>query len=74
MSPLELDRPGDAVALSFTFARPLCPPAAAGEGEDAAGLLPGGPAVPGPALSAHGDHQDVRPGRTQHRAPLQGRL
>lgn len=47
---------------------------AVGEGENAAGLVPGGPSVPGPALFAHGDHQDVRPGRTQHGAPLQGRL
>lgn len=67
-------RQKDSVASTQIRDPLLVPCVAVGEGENAAGLVPGGPSVPGPALFAHGDHQDVRPGRTQHGAPLQGRL
>lgn len=35
---------------------------AAGARKNAAGIVPGGPSVPRPALFAHGDHQDLREG------------
>ncbi|XP_076014173.1 RAB11-binding protein RELCH homolog isoform X4 [Genypterus blacodes] len=43
---------------------------AAGACQNATGIISGRPSVPGPALSTHGDHQDVRTGRTQRRAAL----
>ncbi|KAM6977484.1 RAB11-binding protein RELCH homolog isoform 6-T6 [Aplochiton taeniatus] len=50
------------------------PERAAGAREDAVGVVPRGPAVPGPALAAHGDHPDLRTGRTQRRAALPRRV
>lgn len=47
---------------------------AAGACKDAAGVIPGRPSVPRPALFAHGDHQDIRKGWAQRRATLQRRV
>lgn len=55
---------------------PLPPPrfgvpcVAAGARQNAAGVVPGGPSVPRPALFAHGDHPDLRAGGAQRGAPL----
>lgn len=48
----------------------VCLCVAAGACQNAAGVIPGGPPVPGSALFAHGDHQDIWKGGAQRRAPL----